>query len=101
MSDTIAQQTFRSGRNSVIQQTAIRLATGIGAAVRGVTIKADSDNAGTVFVGASAAVTAAAADATCGFPLAPGESVTVEVQDVGAVWLISETGTNTVYWLSC
>jgi len=86
---------------SSIQQTAVAL--GSGEVLSSVTVYADSSNAGVVFLGYSSAVTAGSTDATDGMPIEAGRSYQVPVallpnKNLSDIKLISDTGTNKVYY---
>lgn len=91
--------TFDHGRNSNIDQAAIQITTVSVVANHGVLVKAANGNSGTVFVGNSD-VTADATDATDGFELAAGESITVEVDNVNKIYVIGSADNQVAYWLT-
>lgn len=78
---------FDHGRKSAIGTSAVQLMATSTHAPRGVQIKAALTNSGTLYVGNSD-VTAGAADATDGFPLAPGDALFIPVDDPSKVYLI-------------
>lgn len=59
--------------------------------VHGVTIKADDDNTGDIFVGDSSVTI------NTGFRLRPGQAVTVEIDQPRKIWLISDQDSQKVY----
>lgn len=65
-------------------------------AFKSVLILADSGNTKKVWVGGKSETT----ESGKGFPLAAGASVAIDVDDIGKIWLISEEGTQKVYYLS-
>lgn len=98
ISTDIANQ-FDHGRKSGIGTTAVPLVATSIDATRGVQIKAAADNAGTVYVGNSD-VTADAADATDGFPLAAGEGLFVPLRDPSDVYVLgSEAGQKVFFFI--
>jgi len=90
---------FDHGRNSDIDTTAEQLTTTSVPTVRGVVVKAANSNTGTIFVGNSD-VTADSADATDGFELGAGESVTIEIDNANKVYVIASAVNQTVYWIT-
>jgi hypothetical protein len=95
---SVTTTTFDHGLNSDIDATAEQIVTTSKPATRGVIIKAHKDNTGTVFVGNSD-VTANGTDATDGFPLEAGESVTVEASNANLVYVIGSAANQKAYWL--
>ena len=95
----IVQATFVTGRKSGID-TSVSVLTATSTILRrGVTIKAASGNTTTVYVGL-ATVTADAADATDGFPLAAGDVVGIEIDDPSKVYVKgSGAGPAKVFWI--
>jgi hypothetical protein len=89
---------FDHGRTSSIGTSAVKLTNTSMHAPRGVQIKASLANSGTVYVGNSD-VTANAADATDGFPLAAGEALFVSVNDPSKVYVIGSASGQTVFFL--
>ena len=90
---------FVTGRKSAIAASAGQLSATAEPAARGVILKAAADNTTTVYVGPST-VTADAADATDGYPLAPGEAVLVPCDALSDIYLIgSGSGPAKVFWL--
>jgi len=65
---------------------------------QGVLVKADSDNAATIYVGKSD-LTADKTESTGGWPLVPGESVGVPCRNASEVF-IRGTGTDGVAWIA-
>jgi hypothetical protein len=89
---------FDHGRKSSIGTSAVQLTTTSMHAPRGVQIKAALANSGTVYVGNSD-VTAGAADATDGFPLAPGEALFVPIDDPSKVYVVGTAAGQVVHFL--
>jgi hypothetical protein len=58
----------------------------------GIIIKALSGNTDDVFVGGSSSVTNTGAAATDGFPLAPGESVPIDLYNANDLWFKGTIG---------
>lgn len=56
-------------------------------------------NAKCVWIGTNAAVTADSA-ATGGYPLAPGESIFIQISDPTLLWVISEIAGQDLAWLA-
>jgi hypothetical protein len=90
--------TFDHGRKSSIGTTAVPLTTISVHAARGVQLKAASANTGTVYVGNSD-VTADSADATDGFPLAPGEGLFLPVEDPTRVYVVGSAAGQKVFFV--
>ena len=90
---------FDHGRNSDVDTTAEQLTATSVRCSRGVVVKAANSNTGTIYVGNSD-VTANSADATDGFELGAGESVTIEVDDVNKLYVIASAANQVVYWLT-
>lgn len=74
-------------------QTAVQLTSTSRQILRGLTVKALAGNSGIVYVGTSSAVTTAN-----GYQLSAGNSCILPVQDQSQVWIISDSGTNSVCW---
>ncbi|MHB1033226.1 MAG: hypothetical protein ACYC35_23935 [Pirellulales bacterium] len=89
---------FDHGRKSAIGTTAVPLVATSSRAAKGVQIKAAAANSGTVYVGQSD-VTADAADATDGFPLAAGEALFLPVDDPSKVYLVASTAGQKVFFV--
>lgn len=89
-----------TGRISNITTTPVALyAAGANLVVNeGVQIVAPSSNSENVWIGYSAAITANSADATDGFPLAPGASIFVPCRQLAELFVRSTAGSNLVIW---
>jgi len=87
------------GRNSDVDASAEQLTTSNIRCARGVVVKAANANTGIIYVGNSD-VTADSADATDGFELGAGESITIEVDDVSKIYVIASTTNQSVYWIT-
>lgn len=99
----MAQETrssFAHGSKSSIGATAVALSSAAITAFKGVLIKAAPNNSGIVYVGNSDAVTADGADGTTGFPLAAGESLFVEKEAAGSVYLIGSATGQKVFFIA-
>lgn len=88
-----------TGRNSDVDTAAEQLTTSVISTSKGVVVKADSSNAGVVYVGIST-VTIATADATDGFPLRAGESVTIPVNSPSLIYVIASQNNQVVHWMA-
>ena len=66
--------------------------------IGGVQLRADPNNAGTIYVGAAATVTADAT-ATGGYPLAAGEGVFIPIDDLAKVWVIATVAAQNMAYL--
>lgn len=91
--------TFDHGSNRDVDTAAEALTATSFAATKGVTVVADRDNTGVVYVGNSD-VTAGTTAATDGFPLSSGESVTLEVNNPNLIYVIGSLNNQIVYWIA-
>ncbi len=66
----------------------------------GVTIKADAGNAGIVYVGFNAGVTAGTVAASDGFPLAAGEDAHLSVTNMQKIFVIASQATQKFFWIA-
>lgn len=88
-----------TGRKSDIDATPSRLSTDLIRTVNeGVQILTSSSNTDAIYVGYSAAITADSADATDGFPLAPGAAMFLPCRHISDIWLRSESASSQVVW---
>lgn len=90
--------------HTTIGTTAAALSTVSRPLKRGLIIRApgsndDATNSEPVYIGGRDSITANTAAATDGFPLVPGASVTLEVNDVANVYAISESGAQDLAWI--
>ena len=88
---------FATGSNLDIDTSAEQLVSSSVACKFGVTVKAAATNTGTVYIGASSSVTAGTTGSTDGFPLEPGESVTVPVNNVNLLYGIASVANQKVF----
>jgi hypothetical protein len=65
---------------------------------RGLVIKADPDNTAPVYVGREG-LSAGEVEELCGYPLFPGDTVTIEIEDASKIYVVAASGTQKVYWL--
>ena len=99
MGETNVFGTAFHGSKSSIGATAVQLTTVDTPIQKGVTIKADVANSGTVYVGNSSDVTADGGDGTTGFALEGGSSLTVELDNLDRIYLIgSASGQKIFFW---
>lgn len=89
--------TYDHGSNLDVDTTAEQLPSQ--AASFGVTVKAGSANTGIVYVGKSD-VTAGTTDATDGFPLDAGESITLPLNNANLIYVIGSANNQKVYWIA-
>jgi len=89
--------TLDHGSNLDIDTTAEQITTTSFAAKFGVTVKAAVDNTDTVYIGNSD-VTAGTTAATDGFPLEPGESITLPVNNSNLLYAIGAAANQKVFW---
>ncbi len=81
-----------------IGTVATQLTTAATAVTKGVIVKADAGNSGTVYIGSTTGVTAGTTAATDGFQLAAGDSLSLPISDVSKVYAIgSATGQKVFY----
>lgn len=99
LQDISAQATFNHGRKSTIGTTAVRIIVASTVAKHGVLVKAANDNTGTIYVGNSN-VTADTTDATDGFELGAGESVTVPINNANKIYVIGSVAGQKVFWVT-
>src|SRR4051812_43124294 len=86
---------------SSIGATAVRLTTTTRTPLHDITIRADANNSGIVYVGFGSDMTAGTADATDGFPLNAGDVLSLPVsriKDPCNVWLIGSAEGQKVQW---
>lgn len=95
----IAALGFEHGHNSDVDTTAEQMINTTFQANRGVVVKAANNNTGIIFVGNSD-VTADSADATDGFELGAGESITIEVDNPNKIYVIASAVNQGVYWIT-
>jgi hypothetical protein len=86
-----------TGRKSSIAGTALQLSTTDTPAQRGILVKADSANTVDLYVGDADTITADAADATDGWPLAPGEAVLIPIDNLNKIYAVTG-GTSSKAW---
>lgn len=91
---------FATGSNLDIDTTAEQLVASSVACKFGVTVKSATTNTGTVYIGASSSVTAGTTAATDGFPLEPGESVTVPVNNINLLYGIASAADQKVFLMA-
>ncbi len=89
--------TLDHGSNLDIDTTAEQITTTSFASKFGVTVKAAADNTGTVYIGNSD-VTAGTTAGTDGFPLEPGESITLPVNNSNLLYAIGSAANQKVFW---
>jgi len=78
--------------------TAVQVTATSELAHKGLLIKADNANTGTIYMGNSD-VTANTTAATDGFQLGPGESVELEVEDPSIVYARASAASQKVFWI--
>lgn len=94
-----AQGIGGAGENADIDTSAEQLTTSSVPAKFGVRVLADITNSGIVYVGPSG-VTADSADATDGFPLYPGDSLFLPVENANLVYVIASTNNQKARWIA-
>lgn len=91
---------FRHGQNSDVDTSAEQLTATSFHTRKGVVVKAADANSGTIYVGNSSSVTANSADATDGFELGAGQSITIEIDDPSKIYVIASAANQKVFWLA-
>lgn len=89
---------FATGRKSAIT-TAVQVIATAQRAVKGVTLVADSANTVAVYIGFSNAITDDDADATDGFPLYPGQSKYIAIDDASKIWATADSSSK-LWWMT-
>lgn len=89
--------TLDHGSNRDIDTSAEQITSTSFACKFGVTLKADIANTGILYIGNSD-VTAGTTAATDGFPLSPGESLTLEVTNSNIPYAIASANNQVIYW---
>jgi hypothetical protein len=95
--ENYVHSTIEHGSKGSIGTSAVQVTTTSIKLEKGVIVKAAAGNGGTVYVGNSD-VTANSAEATDGFELTAGESITVPVDDVSKVYVIGSGAGQQVFW---
>ena len=90
---------FDHGSNRNVDTAIIALTSVSVTTDKGVVVKADAANAGIIYVGNSD-VTAGDTEATDGFPLSAGDSVTIDVDNPNKISVIASQVDQVVYWLA-
>lgn len=67
--------------------------------IRGVLLRASPSNSVSIYIG-GANVTADTAATSGGFPLAAGDSLFLEIQDLRSLFVVAASGTSDLAWLS-
>jgi len=80
--------------NQVTVGTSAVQITATSTPIKTVTVKADNDNAGNVYVGFSSGVTTGN-----GFRLAAGEAITIPIDDLSKIWLIADAADQLVHYI--
>jgi len=87
-----------SGRKEHVDSTRVQISTVSQELRMGLTVIADSGNAGLIYVGNSG-VLAGTADDSCGFPLKADAAITIPIDDVSKVYAVaSASESGTLYW---
>lgn len=81
--------------------SAVQLIAASNPATKGVLVKADDSNTGSVYVGLSSSVTADAGGANSGVRLAAGSSLLVPVLNANLIYLIASAASQNVAWMAC
>lgn len=89
---------FEHGAKSSIGTSAVVMTDSFDTTKKGVLIKASNENTGIIYVG-DENVTAGTTDATDGFELGAGESIELEIDNPGRVYLIASDTGQKVFWM--
>ena len=92
--------TLDHGSNLDIDTSAEQITTTSFACKFGVTLKAAATNTGTLYIGDSSSVTAGTTGSTDGFPLEPGESVTLPVNNPNLLYAIASVANQKIFWVA-
>lgn len=92
-----SQKTWLHGAKSSIGATAIQLSSDTTVLSKGVLLKADNANSGTIYVGTEV-VTAGTNDATDGMPLMAGDGHFLEADQLARVYVIASAPGQKIYW---
>ena len=84
---------------TIVGTSAIKLRDNSRELLTGVSIKADTANAGVVYVGFSDQISANA-DTKSGYPLAAGDSVPISIDDIAKVYIIASAITQKVFFIA-
>ena len=85
---------FESGQTT-LGTTAVQLTSTSILTKKGVLIKADDDNTGSVYIGKDDTVST-----TTGFRLSAGQGIAIEVDDASKIWLIADADNQKVHWIA-
>ncbi len=85
--------------HTAVGTSAVQLTTDGHKFLRGIIIKADTNNTGVIFVGTTSGVTANTNSETGGFPLSAGDAFEVPAEDPSNIHLISDTASQDVAWM--
>lgn len=96
--DVVAAGTFGG---KTVGASAVQMIAASNPATKGVLVKADDSNTGSVYVGLSSSVTADAGGANSGIRLAAGSSLLVPVSNANLVYLIGSAASQNVAWMAC
>ena len=92
--------TLDHGSNLDIDTSAEQITSTSFACKFGVTLKAAATNTGTLYIGDSSSVTAGTTGSTDGFPLEPGESVTLPVNNPNLLLCYSLCSKSKIFWVA-
>lgn len=92
--------TLDHGSNLDIDTSAEQITSTSFACKFGVTLKAAATNTGTLYIGDSSSVTAGTTGSTDGFPLEPGESVTLPVNNPNLLYAIASVANQKIFWVA-
>ena len=95
----LTRDDIKTGAKSAIGTSAVQLTTIEHHCLNGISITADKDNSGTVYVGLSG-ITAGTVDATDGIPLEAKDSVFIEIEDIRKIYVIGSAAGQKVWWLA-
>ena len=85
---------FKLGQTTV-GTTAVQLTSESTPTKKGVLIKADDNNTGSVYIGKDNTVST-----TTGFRLNAGQGIAIEVDDASKIWLVADADNQKVHWIA-
>lgn len=95
----MARNRVITGSKSNIGTSAVALtSSGNDVVVAGLTVIADGNNTGTVYVGGDT-VTANSSDETTGIPLSAGDSIYIPMNHISYIYVIATTTNNKVFFI--
>lgn len=96
--DVGTEATFDHGSKTSIGTTPLQMVVASTPADKGVVVKSVNANSGTVYVGNSDVTLLGVSDATDGFEIGGGESITLPVDDANKIWVVATVAGQAVTW---